>query len=232
MKSSIYLPLLFLASLGVIVPACTGQDYSVNSAVIRTVKARSYTDVLKLFDEIGYTSERWQSGVREIPRIELTKIPLRWQTQSQKTPVDDKKDIFIRLIGSGILMANEKVFITRKRLIFEMNRYNIKHNKWLHVLAMKYKVINQKTEVLDKDKLDELLQRVDIVPPSLALAQAAVESGWGASRFAVKGNSLFGQWVSSDNGGIKPEKQRKKMGSYDVAAFNTPQASIDSYIHN
>ena len=74
-------------------------------------------------------------------------------------------------------------------------------------------------------------QRVDIIPPSLALAQGAIESGWGTSRFAVEGNSLFGLWDLSGNG-IKPKKQRAELGNYGVARYDSPQASIDAYMLN
>ena len=96
---------------------------------------------------------------------------------------------------------------------------------------MRYKVIKKKESVVDNSKLDELLQRVDIIPPSLALAQGAMESGWGTSRFAIQGNSLFGQWDFSGNG-IKPGKQRSELGNYTIAAYDNPQASIDAYMFN
>ena len=71
-------------------------------------------------------------------------------------------------------------------------------------------------DTLDGGALDKLKRRVDIVPPSLALAQAAEESGWGTSRFAIKGNSLFGQWDFSGKG-IKPKEQRAELGNYGIA---------------
>jgi len=203
----------------------------VNNTVIRTVESTSYKDVVLLFNEIGYTSEQWQAGIREIPRIEITSIPERWQKDSKTIPVKVKKGLFFRLIGSGILIANEKITQTRNRLLTELDKKNIKNNEWLHSLAMRYKVISKTDKELDEAKLDELLQRVDIIPPSLALAQGAEESGWGTSRFAVQGNSLFGQWDFSGKG-IKPKGQRKKLGNYGIATFDTPQASVDAYMLN
>jgi len=72
---------------------------------------------------------------------------------------------------------------------------------------------------------------VDIIPPSLALAQGAEESGWGTSRFALLGNSLFGQWDFSGNG-IKPEQQRSELGNYGLAAFDTPLDAVLAYARN
>lgn len=199
--------------------------------VFHKLESKSYKDIIKLFNEIGYTSERWQEGIREVPRIRITNIPERWKKISPSIPVKDKKNIFFRLIGSGILISNEKITETRKRLLTEIDKKNITNNEWVHSLAMRYKVINKKDSVLDKNKLDELLLRVDVIPPSLALAQGAMESGWGTSRFAIQGNSLFGQWDFSGNG-IKPGKQRTELGNYGIAAYDSPQASIDAYMFN
>jgi uncharacterized FlgJ-related protein len=72
---------------------------------------------------------------------------------------------------------------------------------------------------------------VDTIPPSLSLAQAAEESSWGTSRFAIQGNALFGQWDFSGKG-MKPKNQRKELGNYGIARFDTPQQSIEAYILN
>jgi len=199
--------------------------------IIRTVESKNYSDILQLFNEIGYTAEKWQAGIREIPRIELTNIPQRWQEVAQTIPVGDKKNIFFRLTGSGILQANEKINAERTQLLDAINGNKTRNNEWLLTLAVKYKVIKQKSGQLDNTALNTLRQRVDIVPPSLALAQAAEESGWGTSRFAIKGNSLFGQWDFSGQG-MKPEEQRAHLGNYGIAAFDSPQASIEAYMLN
>ena len=202
-----------------------------DTPIIRTVESRNYEDVLRLFNEIGYTAEKWQAGIRVVPRIEITEIPQRWQKMAQTIPVSDKKNIFFRLTGSGILQANEKITNERERLLAAINNKDIDNNEWLAALAVKYQVIKQESDKLDHSTLTELKKRVDIVPPSLALAQAAEESGWGTSRFAIKGNSLFGQWDFSGQG-IKPEEQRTQLGNYGIAAFDSPQDSIEAYMLN
>lgn len=198
---------------------------------VRTVETSQYTDVIKLFDEIGYTAARWQAGIREVPRIKLTRIPQRWQKQSSHIPVKDKKNVFFRLTGPGILLANEKVSADRKQMLHTISNNKSSDDQWLIKLAKKYKVIDKGVSKLDKDDLARLKNRVDIIPPSLAMAQAAEESGWGTSRFAVQGNSLFGQWDFSGNG-IKPRNQRKELGNYGIAKFDEPQQSIEAYILN
>jgi Bax protein len=202
-----------------------------DTAIIRTVESKNYNDVLQLFNEIGYTAEQWQAGIREVPRIEITDIPQRWQEVAQTIPVSDKKNIFFRLTGSGILQANEKILSEREHLLNAIRKKDIQENEWLASLGVKYKVIKQESEKLDNAALIELKKRVDIVPPSLALAQAAEESGWGTSRFAIKGNSLFGQWDFSGKG-IKPEEQRTELGNYGIATFESPQDSIEAYMLN
>jgi Bax protein len=202
-----------------------------DTAIIRTVESKNYNDVLQLFNEIGYTAEQWQAGIREVPRIEITNIPQRWQEVTRTIPVSDKKNIFFRLTGSGVLQANEKILSEREHLLNAIDKNDIDENEWLAALAVKYKVIDNESEKLDKQALTELRKRVDIVPPSLALAQAAEESGWGTSRFAIRGNSLFGQWDFSGNG-IKPKEQRAELGNYGIATFDSPQDSIEAYMLN
>ena len=197
----------------------------------RIVETNAYTDILKLFNEIGYTSKQWQAGVREVPRIEITHIPQRWQDQAPHIPVKDKKNIFFRLAIPGILLANEKITADRKQLLNKIKNSKIKNDKWLLQLSKKYKVISADHSTLNKNDLDSLKNRLDIIPPSLALAQAAEESGWGTSRFAIQGNSLFGQWDFSGNG-MTPKNQRKELGHYGIAKFDTPQQSVEAYILN
>ncbi len=218
---SIILSILLVAMT---LPACAKSDE-------RIVETKSYSDVLTLFNEIGFTAEQWQAGIREVPRIEITSIPKRWQEQSPNIPIKDKKNVFFRLAGPGILIENEKIAADRKQLLNAIKNNKTNNDQWLLQLAKKYKVISEESQTLDKTALDTLKNRVDIIPLSLALAQAAEESGWGTSRFAIQGNSLFGQWDFSGNG-MTPKKQRKELGNYGIAKFDTPQQSVEAYILN
>lgn len=78
---------------------------------------------------------------------------------------------------------------------------------------------------------NELLERVDTVPVSLALAQAAKESGWGTSRFAANANNYFGLWCFEPGCGEVP-RQRRAGASHEIAAFNSPAESVQSYLRN
>ena len=79
--------------------------------------------------------------------------------------------------------------------------------------------------------LSQLLERVDVIPASLALGQAAYESGYGTSRFAQQGNALFGQWTYSGDG-MKPKEHRASKGDYGVASYRWPFDSVRSYMFN
>jgi len=98
----------------------------------------------------------------------------------------------------------------------------------LQALAEKYGLQDEK----DPQKLVAgLLERVDSIPPSLALGQTAYESGYGTSRFAVEGNALFGQWTYSGKG-MKPKEHRASKGNYGVASYRWPFNSVRSYMQN
>ncbi len=215
--------------LGALLLTFSFQTYADDHS--RTVAVSSYQDVLNLFNEIGYTAKQWQAGIREVPRVEIMSIPARWQTESQHIPVKDKKTIFFRLAGSGVLLANEKIAAERKTLQEKIQQKRAASDPWTLELARKYKVAKDETQSLTPEQLDKLLLRVDIVPPSLALAQAAEESGWGTSRFTIQGNALFGQWDFSGKG-MKPKEQRAELGNYGLASFDKPLLSVEAYLLN
>lgn len=186
----------------------------------------SVDDLEKVFDDLNYTSQSWDAGSREVPRINLSAISPTWEEASNKIPVKKKKKIFFRLLTPLVLLSNEEISMERKRLLLE--GYN---SSWTKKLALKYKVIKTEDAPFSKAQFDELTKRVDIIPVSLALAQSAKESGWGTSRFASEGNALFGQWDFSGNGMI-PEQQRKELGNYGLARFDSPLDSVRSYMLN
>ena len=198
----------------------------------------SYTEVGTLFEELNYTPEAWQAGIREVPRVYLTTIAPRWRDRvSAEVTVLEKKRIFFRSMAPLVLRSNE--FILRDRARLEEIRPRVTgsgdlsadERLWLSELAVAYGVVKDADAAVDAAVLDELLVRLDIVPVSLALSQCAEESGWGTSRFAAEGNALFGQW-SWGGKGIKPLQQREGMGDYRIAAFETPLQSIMAYMRN
>ncbi len=190
------------------------------------ITVSSIDELSNLFNDLNYTSQHWNNGLKEIPRINLQTISSKWQESSKNIPVKQKKDIFFRLLTPLVLMANEEILQERSRLLKEGT-----DSSWARQLARKYKLIKEDESSLSKEKFDELLRRVDTIPVSLALAQGAVESGWGTSRFAAKGNALFGQWDFSGQGMV-PQEQRQELGNYGLARFDSPLDSVKAYMHN
>jgi uncharacterized FlgJ-related protein len=202
------------------------------------VPCRNYKDVKALFKRLGYTPEAWQAGIREIPRVYIADVPDDWHARGAKSlSVRDKKKLFFRVIAPIVLRINEQILEDRVRAqelnerLAEGQSVTPEDQAWLTELAVKYKVLESTSERLDSNDLAELLMRVDVVPPSLALAQAANESGWGTSRFAEQGNSLFGQWAWGK--GMKPTGQRtSEFGDQRIAAFGTPTHAAYAYALN
>jgi len=88
------------------------------------------------------------------------------------------------------------------------------------------------TEDDDWQRIAELLlARVDVIPPKLALIQAAKESGWGTSRFARSANNLFGEWCFSEGCGVVPAS-RSEGRRHEVESFDSVQDAIASYVRN
>ncbi len=200
------------------------------------VPIRSYKDILELFEKLNYTPETWQAGIREIPRVYGTIVGDRWGSTSNEIEVIQKKRIFFRVLAPLILQSNEFILKDRNRLerirssYLDKNKINDNDRNWIIKLSQVYRV--NKTDGLVSEKmLDELWEKVDIVPPSLALSQGAEESGWGTSRFAGAGNAIYGQWTWGKDAMI-PEQQRKELGNYGIASFETMQESVSGYMLN
>ena len=148
----------------------------------------------------------------------------------------NKKQLFFRGIAPLILCSNEWILKDRDRL--EGIRSSLQSGDsipgadqiWLGKLSKLYKVKVSGYQ-LSTSEIEELWTRVDVVPPSLAMAQGAAESGWGTSRFAAQGNAIYGQWTWGENA-IVPEQQRKELGNYGIASFESLQESISGYMLN
>jgi len=226
-------------------PACgSGPDSSaLPSALIgdRPVERFEYDSgkqLEKLVNDLGYTPEAWQAGIRVVPRIYLTNVPERWrQKTSKEVTVLAKKRVFFRLLGPLVLRSNELIQADRDRaqgIIAKLRKgagTTPADTMFLRETAAAYKVSEGDAVLSDRALQDELLIRLDTIPPSLVLAQAAEESGWGTSRFADEGNALFGQWTWGGEG-ITPLEQRSQLGNYKIAAYETPLQSIIAYMHN
>lgn len=177
-------------------------------------------------DRLDYQLAKVRTGGREVPRIFLASLPA--DLSKLKTPGASKRR-FIQAILPLILRVNQTIDAERRRLLeirdwkTEGLPLGLSDQAWLEDLASRYEAL--------PDDIDELMARVDIVPPSLALSQAAVESGWGRSRFAHEGNALFGQRVFAEGHGLLP-RERGENEIHEVRAFHTLLDSVAAYVHN
>jgi uncharacterized FlgJ-related protein len=201
------------------------QEAEVNKSPI-DVQLGSLDDLMALFDKYEYNSASWAKGNREVPRITFEKVSERWKQTSSDMPVKLKKQVFFRLMAPLVLMSNENI-LRERELVKTLSLTSPK----LIELAIKYRVIKDEAIVLTQAHRTDLLMHVDIMPPSLALAQAAEESGWATSRFAEEGNAFFGQWDFSGKG-MRPKQQRKELGDYGLARFDSPLGSVEGYMFN
>jgi len=173
-----------------------------------------------LFDDLGYDLKGVRAGQKVKP-IYLTKLPkdLKALGNTKK-----KRELFIKIVLPLILAENNKIMEDRKKLfkILGKSFNTVGERVWLKRRFKEYKID-------DKD-LSKLKMRMDIIPVSIALAQAANESGWGTSRFALEGNALFGQWTWSKKG-ISP-KNKDPDQSHKVLQFQILKASVRAYKNN
>ena len=153
----------------------------------------SASTIEQLFKETDYNLK----DVRKTKLVKPVKLSLLPNEMKMIENTKKKKNLFIQIILPLIIEENNRIKLNRKKLfsILNKNHNSNAEKKWLNEKFKQYGVLN-------KD-LSTLKIRMDTVPVSLAIAQAAKETGWGTSRFALEGNALFGQWTWSGEG-IKP----------------------------
>jgi len=148
---------------------------------------------------------------------------------TQYTDVNQKKTAFFEYMLPYIQKANAEILTERKAIkAMDINHLSTKQQTQLTVLLKKYRV---KGDVVTAETKQTLLTKIDIIPPSLALAQAANESSWGTSRFAKHAFNFYGQWCFTKGCGLVPSQRTSGM-NHEVRKFKTPYASVKGYMHN
>lgn len=165
------------------------------------------------FTRMGYRLEAVAQGAR-VPSLFLPAVP---GDLDELAETDAKKQVFLRVMLPLVLVVNEEIAEDRRRLEAMIAGKISRDDGWLAELAARYGAEGAAPA--------QLLRRVDVVPPSLALAQAAEESGWGTSRFVREANNLFGH-TGSD---VAPEGDESGQR---MASFASLHEAVRAYVHN
>lgn len=178
------------------------------------------------FARLDYDLESIGSGAGRVPRLFLASLPADLAEIRESKA---RKALFFQAVLPLVLQANEEILDDRRRLwrlAFERRtgrRLGALDRLWLAVMADRYRTV--------RGDIEALLERVDVIPPSLALAQAAEESGWGTSRFVREGNAIFGQWTFAAAGALEPLR-RDTGKNHKIKAFDSLFDSVRSYVRN
>ena len=172
----------------------------------------------RFFDQNGYRLESIRRGAL-VPPVFARTLP-----HDMNNSVPANKDVFIRLLLPLVLKANAEVAMERAIIL------NSGYSGTIPQAPVEVKAIAAKYDI--QSNTTNLLQRVDVLPPSLILAQAGLESGWGTSRYVQQGNALFGQRVwDASQPGMTPNA-READATHRVRTFTTLEQSIRSYLRN
>lgn len=175
-----------------------------------SVDVKDVGQLRALYASLEFDLFREGANLNQVPRVYVTSLP---KDLKKIHNVEDKKQLFVQVLLPMILAENEKIVEARKHLItvresmLQGEKLTSEDQEWLADLIQRYKL---------KDlSMDELIRRVDFIPPSLALGQAILETGWGVSFAALEKNSPFGYTI----------RDRVKF-------YESLQKSIEDYILN
>ena len=187
--------------------------------------------IVAAFEDMGYRLDMLRGGDATVPRIYLQTLPA---DLSDIASTNLRKAVFIKSMLPLILRVNEEIIDLRGSLqslagdLEAGRKLTADDLNLLDDTAGLYGVKLGERAVM----LRELLRRVDIVPPSLALTQAALESGWGTSRFAQEGNALFGQKAFNDSVDSLLARHKKPADAHRYRSYDSLMSTVRSYAHN
>lgn len=194
--------------------------------LISHLKLAEGENVTKRFAAYGYNLNEIKRGDAEVPNLFLEKLPRELTTLKD---ADIKKELFISTMLPPILKVNEFILYERNRLLEIMSSIEMNGDAslddlyWLRRKMLRYR--------MEDFNIDELHSRMNIIPPSLALTQAAIETGWGASRFAQEANALYGQWTWNDETGMIP-LERQSGENHSIKRFQNLISAVEGYALN
>ncbi len=217
-----------LVFLGALAPIHLGIELTRG---ISTPGPRSVDDVLLDLGRQGFDLDAVAAAGAQVPRVFLTALPRDWRDLAQAA---ERKRAFTMVVLPLVLRTNEMLFAVRGRVqalsarLGAGGKLSEKDRDWILELATHHKV--EVPEVTEK-VLAALERKIDIVPPSLAIAQAAIESGWGTSRYTTEGNALFGQWAEESEDSMVPSG-RDAGRTYAIQSFSSLIDSVSAYMRN
>ena len=228
---NIYYQIFFLITFLVLLSLIFSQKIydldtsGVFSGNVLKIKKESNLYSVKLLED-NYSNNNFSiKKIREtslVPNIIIPKLP---NDLKEIRSTKNRKELFIKITLPIIIKENERLIFLNKKISRLKNQFNSTSRSeaiWLKNTMNAYKV----------NTIDRLLIKVDAVPVSIALAQAAIESGWGTSRFAYEGNALFGQYIWSKSAkGIIPN-DRNSNATYKIKSFDSLRDSVASYMKN
>ena len=192
---------------------------SVDEVILPDLNLKTET-VLNLFKDVEYDLGQVRSQ-KLVKPIYFTQFP---KDLDELKNTQLKKETFIKIVLPLVVAENERILADRNKLIILSDKKftSDTEKQWIRQKLLEYKV--------KKGNLKELLARMDIIPTSIALAQAAKESGWGTSRFALEGNAIFGQWTWSGQGIAPLDRESNK--NHKILKFPILRASVKAYKNN
>ncbi|MBN9565078.1 MAG: glucosaminidase domain-containing protein [Alphaproteobacteria bacterium] len=209
-----------LLGLLIVILGGVGDEPRAQKYYISAPKVVQHQEVPVVFASKKYSIDQVRQGDGVVPRISVDNFPVK---HSVRLTASQQKDTFLKTMLPMILQVNEKILVDRRRyldILSHKGQLSAGDRMWLLDLSKRYKV--------DFRNSQAMLQRLDIVPASLALGQSAAESGWGLSGIAAKKNSPFGHRVMV--------REKSKEGNirhrYTLKKFTSLNEAIEAYIHN
>ncbi len=192
--------------------------------------------VLESFEEIETAHKilnyKWKT--KAVPRIVINSIP----EEIKDMTAIKRVRFFVKIMMPLILLENEKIMEERNRFLALQEKEHLSDEeiRFLNETAVKYRIISSETDISESDEshLQHVFNMADYkimaIPPAIALAMAALESGWGTSRFVSEGNNLFGHVARNPEDGLQPANWAGM--SRNIMIFDSLQESVSTYMLN
>ena len=196
-------------------PAAANLTLPPSTFAISDAESHDAVRLQAALDRMGFDLEAVAHGYMSVPSMQVATLP---PDLDHLDAIDDRKSLFLRLLLPVVLQVNERIGADRSHLL----ALRTKMNAGVTLEADEVQWIMTQADAYDQPDADveALLRKIDVIPPSLALAQAIEESGWGTSRIARQGNALFGQFGQDED------------GDWNYRNFATLTDAVAAYVHN